>query len=181
MFGIISAVNITNQLELGCIQEIRAYILQRARKHAKPAMCKRFEETIASTTAHVGFLLNERYVNIPPQISVPMLQSLADEVSDACDDGMPFDFKFYIMIVKFYRQAARKGRPAEDLYSNAEEEQICKQALAEFEYSVAGEQESAGSSDWNADSGLTPFRKIVLFEAAKLPALIDSIKQLMNE
>merc|ERR1719431_1905030 len=52
----------------------------------------------------VGFLLNERYVNIPAQVTVPLLETLVTEMRKATDRNLPFNFSHYIMICKLFKQ-----------------------------------------------------------------------------
>lgn len=180
VFGITTAINITKKSEVNCILELRNHIIQRAEKHATETELKLVRDVLTDDSKPVGFLLNERFVNIPPQISVPLLESLLKEVRRATAKGMAYKFTYYLMIVKFYRKVAKKNKAAEEFFTNAEEETVCKEAVASFEYSVQGETESAAGGDWDTDSVLIPYRKIVLFEANKLPNVITSIKHLLE-
>ena len=54
-------------------------------------------------TKNVGFLLNERYVNIPAQVTVPLLETLVTEMRKATDRNLPFNFSHYIMISKLFK------------------------------------------------------------------------------
>lgn len=185
VFGITSAINLTSKSDIGCVQQIRAHIIQRAEKHATDATVKMLRDVLGNDAKHVGFLLNERFVNIPPQISVPLLENLVKEVRRASGKGMAYNFVYYLSIVKFYRKmGSKKNKPDEDFYTNAEEEMICNEGVCSFEYSVQGEAESessAGAFEEDADSGMIPYRKIVLFDAKKLPEVITSIKQLIGQ
>lgn len=190
IFGITTAINLTQKATIGCVKELRDHLLDRTKRHADSATQKQIRTILTSTEQSVGFLLNERYVNIPAQISVPLLESLTQEIKRANSKGMAYDFAYYVMLVKFYRSQAgsqsKKGKPAaatDEYYTNAEEEVFCEEALCTFEYSVKGEAESSnGGEDGVAlatdDSGLVPFRQLVLFEAKKLPGLIETIKKL---
>ena len=52
---------------------------------------------------NVGFLFNERVINIPAQITVPLLETLVTEMRKAKDRNLPYDFSHYIMISKLYK------------------------------------------------------------------------------
>ena len=52
---------------------------------------------------NVGFLFNERVINIPAQITVPLLETLVTEMRKARDRNLPYDFSHYIMISKLYK------------------------------------------------------------------------------
>lgn len=53
--------------------------------------------------ANTAMLINERFVNIPPQISAPLLQSLKSEIDKARMKNKPFNFDYYLMICKMHR------------------------------------------------------------------------------
>ena len=46
----------------------------------------------------VGFLISERILNMPPQISVPMYETLQKELRKAVAKNLPFDFTHFVMI-----------------------------------------------------------------------------------
>lgn len=194
IFGITTAINLTQKAtNVKCVQELRDHLLARSKTHADAATNKQIRSILTSTAHSVGFLLNERYVNIPAQISVPLLDSLTQEIKRANSKGMAYDFAYYVMLVKFYRSQptkSSKGKAAaatDEYYTNAEEEVFCEEALCTFEYSIKGDAaESSGGEDGDAaavatdDSGLVPFRQLVVFEAKKLPKLIETIKKLIE-
>lgn len=206
VFGITTALNLTQKADLGCVQALRKHLLERAERHAAGAALDTVRSVLGSAAEKtVGFLLNERFVNIPPQISVPLLENLATEVTKAAAKGMPYKFDYYVMLVKLYRAPAKpatgkkqgkKAQASDEFYTNAEEEVFVEQALCSFEYSVKGEatdddeasaeggasvsMASAAAAAADDDSGLVPWRKLVIFEASKLPAIIDAIKTLIE-
>lgn len=182
IFGITTAINICHKADVGCVQQIRSYLLEKAEKHATDATLTLLRDTLTHPSKHVGFLINERFVNIPPQISVPLLESLWKEIRRATEKKMPFKFIYLLVLVKFHRKAAKKNKPSEDFYSNAEEETICDNAVASFEYSVKNEIDSGVTGDClDSGSNLTPYRKVVLLDADKLPTIIGAIKQLIGQ
>ena len=82
----------------------------------------------------VGFLLNERYVNIPAQVinpsswsvsilglnfqvTVPLLETLVTEMRKATDRNLPFNFSHYIMICKLFKT---KSESAQDHQVNCQ-------------------------------------------------------------
>ena len=77
----------------------------------------------------VGFLLNERYVNIPAQVinpllssvctrsrslnfqvTVPLLETLVTEMRKATDRNLPFNFSHYIMICKLFKTKSESAQ-----------------------------------------------------------------------
>ncbi|XP_073817251.1 protein BCCIP homolog [Musca autumnalis] len=181
IFGITTVLNITAKKDSPCIEQFRSFVVQKAEKHAPDSVLKHFRDVLGNEARPIGYLINERFINIPAQISVPLLESLYKEINAAKQKGMPFNFVYFLMIIKFYRKEAKKGKPKEDTYTNAEEELIATNAVNSFEYSVADECDMGMSGDWlEGDASLTPYRKVVLFDAKTLPALILDIQKYIN-
>lgn len=57
----------------------------------------------------LGFLINERFVNIPAKISAVMLNSLYDEIERMKKKDSSYNFDYYIMISKTCRPKDNKG------------------------------------------------------------------------
>lgn len=172
VFGITTAINL-NKPDVGCINQLRTLVMQKAKESAPTDVYERLKNIFDTPSNVIGFLLNERYVNIPPQIVVPLLESLVVEVDRASRKKMPFQFTHYLMMLKFYKMTAKQGKgtttPTSIVYTNAEEEVMAENACVDFEYAI--------QSDDDAEcSDLVPFRKIIAFEKAKLPQIIESIK-----
>lgn len=148
VFGITTAINITSRKDTSCVQQIRTYIIEKAEKNATDAALTYLRDVLGDDGRPVGFIVNERFINIPAQISVPLLDSLQKEIKRANDKKMPYNFAYFLLLVKFYRKEARKNREAEDIYSNPEEEVICKEAVASFGYSVQEEADTGMTGDW---------------------------------
>lgn len=181
IFGITSVLNLTAKKDQPSIAQLRTYILDRAKTHASTEVQQQLKEILDSEQRHVGFLINERFINIPAQISVPLLQSLQQEIEAAKAKKMKYDFGTLLLLVKFYRKESKKGKPGEDVYTNAEDELLSDRAKFSFEYSMASETDSGMSGDWlEGDAVMTPYRKLLVLEAKKLPQLIDDIQRFIN-
>ncbi|XP_017117515.1 protein BCCIP homolog [Drosophila elegans] len=181
VFGITSVLNLTAKKDQPSIAQLRTYLQDRAKSHASEQVQQQLKELLDSEQRHVGFLVNERFINIPAQISVPLLQNLQQEMEAAKAKKMKFDFGTLLLLVKFYRKEAKKGKPAEDNYTNAEDELLSDRAKFAFEYSVASETDSGMSGDWlEGDAVMTPYRKLLVLEAKQLPQLVDDIQGFIN-
>lgn len=181
IFGITTVLNITAKKDVPCVEQFRSFVIQKAEKHATDAVLKHFRDVLGNEARPIGYLINERFINIPAQISVPLLENLYKEITTAKQKGMPFNFVYFLMIVKFYRKEAKKGKPKEDTYTNAEEELLVEKAVSSYEYSVADECDTGMSGDWlEGDATLIPYRKVLLFDAKNLPELIFDIQKYIN-
>ena len=181
VFGIISAINIVHKRDKNCVKQLYDFLMEKV-KPSDAATIKVFKDKLNDATKEVGFLLNERFVNIPPEISVPMLENLEKEIQRAKNKKMHFNFAYYLMIIKYYEKPADGANALEIIYSNSEEEVFCKEAIASFDYSVEIESDSGMAGKWKEDDPiLKPMRKVILFEANKLPSIITTIKEFISE
>ncbi|XP_012287817.1 protein BCCIP homolog [Orussus abietinus] len=192
VFGITTVVNLSDRQNLPCIQQLRSILKQLASDNASDAtnaMIKRILEDDSST---LGLLINERFVNMPAQISVPLLENLMCEIQRAVSKKMPFEFTYYILICKLYKmekivkkteKSKRRGATEEPeiFWSNPEEEIFAKEATFSFEFCVEKEADSGLVGKWGeCDDEMTPYRRVLLFEASKLQPIIDKIKRFVS-
>ena len=45
----------------------------------------------------IGWIINERLINMPPQVALPAFRMLMEEVQWAVEGGEPFDFQYFII------------------------------------------------------------------------------------
>lgn len=159
------------------------------KEHAADTINAMIRKLLEDDTEVLGLLINERFVNIPAQISVPLLENLMSDIKKANNKKMSFNFSYYILICKVYRtkrpdlvkrpKSKKKDNTCEEfiIWSNPEEEIFAQEAAISFEFSVEKESDSAVSGTWTeSDDEMTPYRRVLLFEASKLQSIIDRIK-----
>ncbi|XP_012255522.2 protein BCCIP homolog isoform X2 [Athalia rosae] len=190
VFGITTVVNISDRQNQPCVKQLRDLLKVLSEEHATDATNTMIRNVLENDAAPLGLLINERFINIPAQISVPLLENLLSEVKRAKEKKMPFNFSYYILICKLYKTENSKTKveskktnknkdssQAEVLWSNLEEEIFAEEADCEFEFSVEKDSDSGLAGSWTeGDSEMTPYRKVLLFEASKLPSIIEKIK-----
>lgn len=54
--------------DVDCIKEVKKYLIEKTHK--------KLAGLLEDSSKNVGLLLNERFINIPPQVSVPLLENL---------------------------------------------------------------------------------------------------------
>lgn len=178
IFGITSVLNIS-QKQKECIKQIQEYLLEKSQSSEASGTLRKILE---DPDHAVGFLVNERFINIPPQISIPLLDSLQKEINRAVSKNMPFNFEYFLMILKYYKtDSKKKSKNFDEInFSNPEEEVIAKDAIISFDYSVA-EADTGLTGNWLEDDvALTPYRKVIVFEAKKLPEIVGRIKDFVE-
>jgi protein BCP1 len=136
------------------VAPLTSYLLDRTAGLA-PAMHEALAGASRGETP-VGLLLSERLINMPAEIAPPMYSCLVDELEAAIEDGEPYDFPYYLLLSKVYREVEstlndgeRKPKKARDdslFYFHPEDEILARHAVASGSFKYAKEDEA------NADS-----------------------------
>lgn len=181
VFGITSVINLTHHKDVECVKEVKKYLLDKTQKK----LAGLFEDS----SNQVGLLFNERFINIPPQVSVPLLENLCKEIDEAKKEGKPFDFTHFILISKLHESTRKdpeskkkkaKGT-ANILWVNAEEEPVSELGEILGEFSVRNESDAAVSGTWDEDDEqFDPKRRIILLTAKQVPEALIKIKEFLE-
>jgi len=134
----------------------------------------------------MGLIVNERFANLPPKISLPSYQQLINDLKSAKDEPksdnktkLTLNFDWFIMISKLLKTKptnSKKADGSEVIYVNAEDEIFDELADGSFEYSVANQCDS-DVFDWKDDEKLLePYRKILLLTNTNWHKAIDKLK-----
>lgn len=159
---------------------------QLVNEHATDAAKTAIRNVMDSDTAQLGLLINERIVNIPAQISIPLFENLISEVKRANNKNMPFNFSHYILICKLHKATKKTSEKLSSkdstdepniIWSNPEEEIFAEETNISFEFSVENESDSGLRGTWSETDEVMPYRRILFFEACKLPSIISKIKR----
>lgn len=189
IFGVTSVLNLSNPQKKGSLKQLRSYLIEKCDKE----VAEKLKAILEDESKPTGFILNERFINIPPQIAVPMLENLQKEMQRAVAKKMPFKFAQYLMLVKFYRSEVKQKKPNSKKdeknrnkqpvvhFSNPEEEIFDKDLMLSYEFSVAGDTDTGLTGNWlEADKALQPYRRVIMFDANNLTTMIDQIKEFID-
>ncbi|XP_034837347.1 protein BCCIP homolog [Maniola hyperantus] len=172
VFGITTVINITKRKEEPCVKQIRTLLTTLANDNADDRTKALVTNILTDDTKQVGFVINERILNIPAAISVPLFASLQSELDKAMKKNMPYVFHYLIWICKIYKTG---DEDSEVLFANQEEKPLVEEALASFDVDVT---EQADLSQWDYEGGaMTPCRKVLIFEGSKFNQLIRLLKE----
>ncbi|XP_078202856.1 BRCA2 and CDKN1A-interacting protein isoform X6 [Callithrix jacchus] len=114
-----------------CAEQIKELILSFCEKNCEKSMVEQLDKLLNDTTKAVGLLLSERFINVPPQIALPMYQQLQKEVVEAHKTNKPCGkCCFYLLISKTFVEAGKNNsrkkwsnqKKDELMFANAEEE-----------------------------------------------------------
>lgn len=59
-----------------CVEQLHSLMLELSKQHSDDKTSNFISELLKDKKKPVALLINERYVNIPPAISVPLLQAI---------------------------------------------------------------------------------------------------------
>ncbi|KAI9546841.1 hypothetical protein NQZ68_022786 [Dissostichus eleginoides] len=188
VFGFISMLNLTERKDVQCVEEVKELIVDQCEKSSTPSMTEEMELILNDPSKPVGLLLSERFINVPPQIALPLHKQLQEELAEAQRTNMPSGKCHYcLMISKTCKEVsksvpARGAAPKEEyLFVNAEEEFFFEQAIIKFHYSVQEETDSCLSGRWSFDDvPMKPFRTVMLIPADRMPAIMAKLKEYLT-
>ncbi|KAJ2828843.1 Mss4p nuclear export [Coemansia furcata] len=178
-YAFLTVLNMHAHADKEPIRQIKDYLLKKAEKRGSSAKLSE----IFDGPGHVGLLLSERVVNMPPQVVAPMLKMLVEELEWAVADGEPYDFEHYVLLAPMYRETeaaddegVKRTAPVIDAYAHAEDEFIEEFAGTKFDYKFSRSKRVAESRNSFADTGLAPSRRCLVIHRSKMPALIARLE-----
>ncbi|GIY30247.1 protein BCCIP homolog [Caerostris extrusa] len=166
-FGVFSVVNLTEKNNLNCVKDIKTYLLSHCKKMSCDENFQTLQRILEDQKKHVGLIISERMINIPPKIAVPLYSGLSYDMAKAKSKGEAFDFEYFILISKI--MVFKEGKQQENIvYCNAEEELIAEVATLTFDFSVSAELDSGLAGAWSEDNSQGHRkRRVVVFPASQ--------------
>jgi len=155
---------------------IRKFLLEQTAKGGDRQVLQYVTELL---NRNVGFLINERFINIPAQITVPLWETLVTEMRKARDRNLPFEFGHYIMICKLYKsktEASNAQAQQAVVFANPEEELIVAESELCIDYEVDSNDDD-DSALGTEGVEMKPWRRIVVFRSDKLEEIIGEVKR----
>lgn len=189
VFGFITMLNLTERKGVQCVEEVKELIVDQCAKNAPDSVTEHLEKIFSDTSKPVGLLLSERFINVPPQIALPLHKQLQEEMAEAQRTNKPSGRCHYcLMISKTCKEAAktipvRGEAPKEEEYMfvNAEEEFFHEQAIIKFHYSVQEDADSCLSGRWSFDDvPMKPFRTVMVIPMDRMPAVMEKLKEYLT-
>ncbi|KAK7122273.1 hypothetical protein R3I94_019409 [Phoxinus phoxinus] len=187
VFGFISMVNLTERQGVECLEKLKDMIIEQCVNSSSLDVQERFEQLLSGNAPSVGLLLSERFVNVPPQIALPMHKQLQKEMAEAQRTNKPSGkCQYYLMISKTCKPAKKsisgQAQPKEEIrFVNDEEEFFYEQATLKFSYSVQDEADSCATGKWSYDDvPLKPFRTVMVIPMDRMGTIIDKMTEYLT-
>ncbi|XP_025129688.2 BRCA2 and CDKN1A-interacting protein isoform X2 [Bubalus kerabau] len=170
-----------------CAEQIKELILRLCEKNCEKSMVEQLDRLFNDTARPVGFLLSERFINVPPQIALPMHQQLQKELAEAHRANKPCGkCSFYLLISKTFVEAGKSNskkkrsnqKKDELMFANAEEEFFYEKAILKFNYSVQEESDTCLGGRWSFDDvPMKPLRTVMLIPGDKMSEIMEKLKE----
>ncbi|KAL4831185.1 hypothetical protein H8958_008435, partial [Nasalis larvatus] len=182
VFGFISLLNLTERKGTQCAEQIQELVLSFCEKNCEKSIVEQLDKFLNDTTKPVGLLLSERFINIPPQIALPMYQQLQKELAEAHRTNKPCGkCYFYLLISKTFVEKPSNKKKAALMFANAEEELFYEKAVLKFNYSVQEESDTCLGGKWSFDDvPMTPLRTVMLIPDNKMNEIMDKLKEYLS-
>jgi protein BCP1 len=105
-YSILALVDAGINRETECIKQLNSYILSKSSGNEK--FQSKLKDILGDGKG-VAYLFSERLLNMPPQTYPPMLNMMLEEIDEIKASGeTSFDFTYFIMFSKVYREVASK-------------------------------------------------------------------------
>ncbi|XP_077595039.1 protein BCCIP homolog [Stigmatopora nigra] len=182
VFGFITMINLTERKGVECVDQVKELILEHCEKNLGHVACEQLEKTLSNTNKPVGLLLSERFINVPPQIALPLHKQLQEEISEAERTNTPVGkYHYFLMISKTCKEAKGNTNPDEYMFMKAEEEFFYEHAVTKFHFSVQEDADSCLSGRWSFDDvPMKPFRTVMLIPVDQMPAIMEKLKEYLT-
>ncbi|CAN8215794.1 unnamed protein product [Coccothraustes coccothraustes] len=191
VFGFISCLNLTERKGTPCAEQIKELLLSRCEQSCEQRVVEQLSKLLNDSTKPVGLILSERFINVPPQIALPMHQQLQKELTEAQRTNKPCGkCHYYLLISKTFTEATKsnskrkegRNQPKEELmFANAEEEFFHEKALLKFNYSVQEESDTCLGGRWSFDDvPMKPLRTVIVVPADGIHGIMDKLKDYLS-
>ncbi|XP_038629688.1 protein BCCIP homolog [Scyliorhinus canicula] len=188
IFGFITVLNLTERKGTESVEQIKELVLSQCTTHHQSAV-EQLDKILNDNSKPVSFLISERFINVPPQISLPLHKQLQAELMDAHKTNKPCGKShYYLMISKTCmemekkKKTQQKGKQKEELmFANAEDEFFYEQSVLTFSYSVQEESDSCLSGRWCFDDiPMKPLRTVMLIPADCINTIMEKLKEYLT-
>ncbi|OCK84054.1 hypothetical protein K432DRAFT_389886 [Lepidopterella palustris CBS 459.81] len=152
-----------------------------------------------TSTAQVGLILTERFINMPAEIVPPMYNMLLEEIAWALEEKEPYEFSHYLILSKTYTEVAsrldegenppqkkKKKKDAQQLetfYFHPEDEVLHKHSVGSTNFDYT-RQEDEGASDAKRafqEMGVRPQGHMILIEGGKFEGAVKAISEYLAQ
>lgn len=177
------------------IADLTAYL---TRHSTTPSLAPLQTLLTAPTTAQIGLILTERFINMPHEIVAPSYKMLQEEIQWALEEKEPYAFTHYLVLSKTYTEVesnlpaaeqpptkktkAAKRDDKETFYFHPEDEVLHKHALGygSFDYESPVDEGASDSKRAFQEMGVKPMGHLILIEAEKFAGAVSAVESFLG-
>ncbi|RHZ63277.1 hypothetical protein Glove_330g62 [Diversispora epigaea] len=189
-YAILTVLNMKVHKERQCMKSIVNYLLEKSKKDSR--LNDLLTDLFKENKHDVGLILSERLINMPVQLIPPMYKMLKEEIQWAVDDNEPYEFEWYLIISKTYREVAstideemnvqgkRKKKAKLEptiFYFHAEDEIIEQNTNYQLNFKFTKQPEAVSDSRRTfTEFGIEPAMKLFLIHKSNFDKLIQDLE-----
>lgn len=194
VFGISTVINLTQRLTNEsknvpsegdkAVKQIFDLLVEKSDKNGGSIQTKTLKDYLTDKEKHTGWLLNERFVNIPAQISLPLYDALRDEMHSACAKGQKFQFHHFLLMSKALKiKNGKKNDENRLIFTNGEEELFHEESTFSFSFSVADQQadaETISEAASDEEASYESWRVVMIIPAEKMEVVAKKMTDILG-
>jgi len=171
IFGVISCINFGSEQAKKFVDNFKQFLIKECQKHNNGEVLKKFEEILR--TKKISYLVNERYMNIPAAISVPMFESLVNDIESEKDgNNNNANSDYWMLITKHYSEKTETETNL--IYNNAEEQTL--EEFSDLKFEIRSGAKKTHRNEFNNE--MTQVINVVLVPFENVGKCIEKIKEL---
>ena len=198
IFGVLSLIDLQSPQCKAFANTFTQFLLNECQKYDKSKKnLNKTTEKLASMlkSKRVSYVINERFINVPPGISIPMFESLLSDLNGGADSAEPTASKelklnsdYWLFISKLYNEcedsvhgkSSKKPPQQQVIYANPEEEVFEEFSELKFEISYGDRASKSSAGNWSAsDPDLLPTLNVLLVPCDKVQTVLNKVKSLI--
>ncbi|EDU45652.1 BCIP domain containing protein [Pyrenophora tritici-repentis] len=193
-YAFLTVLNLETYKDKKVIQDLTTYLT----KKSQPTIPSLAPLLASTSTAQIGLILTERFINMPHEIVPPMYTMLLEEIQWAVEEKEPYTFTHYLVLSKCYSEIAsqlpshdtapskKRSKKAdggeETFYFHPEDEVLHKHAVGytSFEYDTPVDEGASDSKRAFQELGVRPKGHMVLIEAGNFEGAVEAVKGFLS-
>ncbi|TPX33435.1 hypothetical protein SeLEV6574_g08378 [Synchytrium endobioticum] len=209
-YAVVTVINLSAHKHEHCVKALRTYLSERAKSSNNAEATSSFTELLNKDNDDndVGWIINERLINMPPQVALPAWRMLMEEMQWAVEDGERYEFQHFVIISKTYREVesevdgpqeangngnAVRGKKRKSssgashdatsspiYYFQSEDEIFEKRCEHYFDYTFDNDSQVSDSRRVFAEMGIEPARRVFLLHKDVMKDVMADLERLLS-
>jgi protein BCP1 len=187
IFGILSIVNLSSPRVKTFANSMNEFLIKEYDKYAKKSSSVNNRLSTSELaelikTKKIFYVVNERFINIPPEISVPMFESLnkdLDKINKEKRDDSDFKVNepadYWLFLSRVFNEPSNSGSSSK-VYSNSEEEIFEEFSNIKFEISYINSNSGSSKAATSSSANEQVFLRVFLLPNENIKPAMDKIK-----